>query len=538
MRKIFLYAPVFLILALLLMFLQGGCNRVNSATGVSERIVIGLDQEPLVLNPYIPEGTSMATKLVTSNVLWGLLSVTPDLRYVPRIVERVPTINNGLVTKNPFTVTFEIKKNAVWSDGAPITSSDVKFTWETIMNSKNCVTNRFGYDQIERIDTPHEKTVTIVFKRPYPAYNSLFTSSFPILPKHILEGKRIHEAMNDFLSFASGPYKFKEWNRGKQLVIEPNESFWGAKPKIKKVTFKFMPDRAACIAGLERGSLDLIYSQFDEQDIARLKAVRGKVTNVNKGLLWDHVGFNLSKSPLDDINVRRAVAYAIDRRKIARLATGDPHPLDSVVVAEQAFYTPAWRSYDYNVRKAKDCLLKAGYSAGSNGIYEKDGKPLTLTISMVTGNPIREKVEMLIKENLELAGIKVEIKNSTPDVFFNSCLPEGKFDIGLWGWLDSVEPDLRYRFASDKIPPAGQNYYRYSDPEINSLLNSIDTEIDASRRFDNYYKVQAKLSGDLVVIPLYRHLQALSYDKKIKGVVNNTTEEGPLYDLNKWWIIK
>lgn len=539
MKKSLICFLVFSITASLVASLLAGCSKSSSKSPNPRSIVIGCDTEPTILNPFLPDGTSIATKLVTSNILWGLLAVTPDLQYTPHIAEQVPTLDNGLVTKDPFTVTYDIKKNAIWSDGTPITSADVKFTWEIIMNGNYPIADRSGYDKIERIDTPYEKTVRLVFREPYAAYRNLFSTAYPILPKHILEGKRFTEAMNDFLTFASGPYKFKEWDRGKQLVIVRNETFWEGKPRIGMVTFKFIPKRNVRLAALENGEIDVGYSPTDEEAPASLKEIKDKKADIRPGLIWEHIGFNLSKPPLNDINVRRAIAFVVDRNKVALTAIGKAEVLNSVLVPEQKqFYTPAWNRYSNDARKSADYLTAAGYQKGSDGFYEKGGKPLVITISTTAGNPTREKIEKIIKDDLARAGIRTEIKNTDDDNFFNHWLPEGNFELGVWAWLESPEPNLDHLFVSDKIPPAGQNYYRYHNPDIDSLLNSAVTTIDTSGRANLYHQIQEKISSDLVVIPLYQHPQVIIYDKRIGGVANNATYEGPFWNLSKWWAAK
>ncbi|MHB8840199.1 MAG: peptide ABC transporter substrate-binding protein [Candidatus Aquicultor sp.] len=503
------------------------------------RLTIGCAQEPTSLNPFLTGGSTAATKLVTSNILWGLLVVTPDLSYAPRIAEKVPTVENGLVTKSPFTVTYDIKKDAVWSDGTPITAEDIKFTWETIMNPAYQIADRSGYDKIERIDTPYDKTLRIVFKEPYAAYKQLFSTTYPILPKHILERQGFNEAINELLPFASGPYKFKDWVRADHLTIVRNDGFWGDNAYIDKVTFKFIPKDDGQVTGLSEGKIDVLYPSDTKAVTDRIKSIAGTAGFAEPGLVWEHLAFNTSKPPLNDINVRKAIAYALDRKKIAEAATGEPSVLESILVPDQKpFYTPAWKKYALQPEKAAQYLSRAGYKKGPDGIFQKNGKKLVVKISTASGNPTRKEVEKTIQDNLNSVGIKVETQNADGETFFNSRLAKGDFELGIWAWLEDTEPNLGYMFCADATPPAGGNYYRYSNPEVTAALKIIPSVIDDTKRAGLYRNVQQKISDDCVVIPLYQHIQVLAFNKKVNGIKDNTSFEGPFWNLSRWWISK
>jgi len=503
------------------------------------RLTIGCPQEPTSLNPFLTGGSTVATKLVTSNILWGLLVVTPDLNYAPRIAEKVPTLENGLVTNNPFTVTYDIKKDAVWSDGTPITSEDVKFTWETIMNPAYQIADRSGYDKIERIETPYDKTLRIVFREPYAAYKQLFSITYPILPKHILERQGFNEAVNDLLPFASGPYKFKEWVRGDHLTIVRNDGFWGDDAYIDKVTFKFIPKEDVQVTAFSEGKIDVLYPSGTKAVTDRIKSIAGTAGFADPGMLWEHLAFNTSKPPLNDRNVRKAIAYALDRKKIAEAATGETGVLQSIIMpGQQPFYTPAWEKYKFNPEKAAQYLSRAGYKKGPDGVFQNNGKPLVVKISTASGNSTRVEVEKIIQEDLSRIGVKVQINNADSETFFNSRLAKGDFELGIWAWLADTEPNLGYSFSADATPPAGENYYRYSNPEVTAALKIIPSVVDDTKRAGLYRNVQEKISDDCVVIPLYRHIQVLAFNKKVNGTKDNISFEGPFWNLSKWWISK
>jgi len=526
----------------LLVSLTGGCQQDGESESrpvKSEKVTIGVTDEPTILNPFLPPGTTQATKNITSSVLWGLLYVTPDLKYAPRLAEEVPTVENGQVKKDPFTVTFNIKEDAVWSDGEPVTSYDLRFTWEMIMNGEYPIADRSGYDKIERIDTPYKKTARIVFKEPYSAYLDLFSTTHPLLPRHLLEGRDFNEVMNDFITFSSGPYKFKNWKRGEQLTLVKNEKFWDKEPYVSEVTFKFVPKTDDLLNKLTDGEIHAAFLTSDRASLESLASNKSFGIKVSPGMLWEHLAFNMSKAPYNDINIRRAIAHVIDKVRLSTEATGEVQVLDSVLVPQQKFfYAPAWSKYDYDLEKSAGYLVKAGYKKGKSGYFEKDGAPLTVAISVATGDPLREEASKLIKADLERAGFKADVKSADPNTFFNSWLPEGNFDVALWAWLSTMEPDFAHMFSATSNPPAGGNYYRYANDDVTSMLKDVSATTDIAERAKLYRSIQAKLSDDLVVIPLYQHPQTLVHNKRVKGIKNNITLEGPFWNLDEWWVAK
>ncbi|HEY3374375.1 MAG TPA: peptide ABC transporter substrate-binding protein [Candidatus Aquicultor sp.] len=499
-------------------------------------VTIGVEKEPTTLNPFMPAGTTMATKLVTSNILWGLLAQTPQLSYAPRIAERVPTVENGLVTTNPFTVTYDIREDASWSDGVAITPEDVKFTWAVIMDPNKQIADRSGYDKILRIDTPYEKTVRIVFKEPYARYKELFTT-YPILPKHKLEGHNIDQDLNDILSFASGPYRFSEWKHGDHLTLERNPGYWEKEPYLDKVVFKFIPKPAEQIKQLTKRKLDVIIPAFDKASGKRLSKLKSIKIDASTGLVWEQLGFNLSKPPLTEPNVRAAIAYAIDRRELSKAVLGIPEVLQSMIMPEQQpFYTPAWRKYTYNPTLAQQYLTKAGYHRGGDGIFERAGTELTVTLSTTAGDPSREAAARVLENDLERVGIRLKVRSVPASDFLNRQLPDGDFQMGLWAWFSDPELDLAPFFAANQVPPTGQNYYRYANPDVTQLLYATQTTLEQDKLRSAFRTIQEQISNDIVLIPLYQRIELIAYNNKVHGIINNTTLEGPLWNLNNWWI--
>ncbi|MFV2063171.1 MAG: ABC transporter substrate-binding protein, partial [Chloroflexota bacterium] len=186
-------------------------------------ITVGLYQEPDNLNPYLAAQT--ASELVRTVALEGLLDADPEGNYIPILAEVVPTVENGGISEDGLTITYTLKEGLLWSDGTPLTSADVKFTWDSIMDPANAVNSQTGYDQIASIHTPDDRTVVLNFKELYAPAFSLFGVKDAVLPKHVLEGQAFDNPDYSRAPLGTGPFKFTQWTSGDSIIVDRNENF-------------------------------------------------------------------------------------------------------------------------------------------------------------------------------------------------------------------------------------------------------------------------------------------------------------------------
>jgi peptide/nickel transport system substrate-binding protein len=499
-------------------------------------LVLSLNTEPVILNPLIVDGDLEETGIVAGIILPRLFNITPDLKYEPSLLEETPTKENGGLKDSPFTITYKIKKDANWSDGKPITSEDIKYTWQTIMNKKWNILSPTGYDLIKSIDTADPKTAVVSFNGPYAPWKDLFSD---VLPKHALEGKDFNKVWNTGVTVSGGPFVFKQWKSGDQIVVERNNNYWGKKAYLDKLVFKFVEDPTTQLAQLKTGELDLISPNADVDLLTQLKSVENTTVKTKPGTRWEQLGFNTTKAPINDVNVRKAIAYSIDRDSIVKnLMKGTATVLQSINVPEQGkFFTPSWKKYKFSPSKAKTILKEAGYKEGADKMFEKDGKPLELTISTTSGRPLREKMVQIIQAQLKDIGIKVNIKNSDTDAFFG-WLTDGTFEMAEWGWSASPDPSYTAIFSGNQLPPDGQNYYRYDNKEVTDLLDEQDKEVDENKRADSVKEIQEKMAEDLPLIPFFQQFALAAYNNKVHGPVPNPTLQGITWNAETWWLEK
>jgi len=498
----------------------GGGQQGGGGGEGGNTITIGLDQEPDILNPFIIGGDLY----VTSNTMQGILDkpyeIQPDLSIAPQLAEGMPEI----VSEDPLTIEYRLKEGLTFSDGEPLTSEDVKFTYETIMDPDNNIITREGFDKIDRFETPDERTVRMVFSEPYAPWRDLVSGSYAyILPEHIYQGKNFNKDFNNEM-VGSGPYKFQEWNKGQSITLVKNENYWGQEPAIDEITFRFIPDTNTLNASLQSGEVQFINPPPDIGLKEKLEGYEGVQVASKAGMEWEHIAFNLDEVP--NLKLRQAIAYGINREQILNeLLPGQVKPLNSVLVPEQApFYTPAWDKYTFDPDRARQLVNEA----------EAEGASTQITFSTTADQNLRETLQQVVQQQLGDVGIDVRIQNTAAQTFFGEWTVEGNFQMAEWAWVQTPEPTITALFAADQIPPKGQNYYRYENERATELMKQSDVTIDEQERARLLEEVQQIMADDLPLIPMYQRPHYYGYDENLQGVEVNPTLAGPLWNIQEW----
>lgn len=488
------------------------------------KILIGYDQEPQILNQCVTGGDHAATSDMTSGIMQSPLEIRPDLSFAPQLAEEMPKV----VSENPFVLEYKLKKGLKWSDGQPLTSADAKWTFEQIMNPNNQILTRTGWDKVEKFETPDAQTVRMTFKEPYAPWKTLLGGTCTqIFPKHVYEGKDFNKDLNNVI-VGSGPFKLKEWKKGQSLTLVRNDNYWGKKPALDEVTFRFIPDTNSMITALQSGEVSFIDPPPDIGLTDRLKSFQGVKVETKAGTVWEHIGFNTEK--VNNLKIRQAIAYGINRQQVVdEILKGQVKPLNSVLVPDQApYYTPAWQQYNYDPNKAKQLVNEA----------KAEGASTTITFSTTSGNKLRETLQQVVQRQLKDIGLDVKIQNTAAQTLFSQWLPEGNYEMGDWAWLANPDPSLTTLFSADQIPGGenkeGQNYYRYKNEEVTRWLKESDATVDENKRAQLLKQVQDQMAKDLPLIPMYQRPVTYAFSQKLSGPQVNPTLAGPFWNIGDW----
>ncbi|HWR43746.1 peptide ABC transporter substrate-binding protein [Sporomusa sp.] len=538
MRKL-----IILFLTVLVIVTAGCSPREETPSPEKKKVAIqqggqlkyGSLQEPNTLNPLLSD--LLATAEVGKLVFSGLVLTGDKGEWLPDLAIDVPTTANGGVTPDGLTVTYRLRQDVTWHDGTPFTAEDVKFTWQLIMNRKVNIVSRDGYDRISTIDTPDKHTVVVKFREYYAPYLTLFTT---ILPKHKLENAGdINKAPFNRAPVGTGPFKFKEWQIAEAIIFEANQTYFRGKPVLDSIVYKIIPDSNILLTQLKSGELDIV-SNIGFSYLEQVKAIGGVRTVITPTMIWEHMDFNLDNTLFQDVRVRKAIATAIDRQAIvvnvlkgaASPAYGDQSPLSWA-------YNPMQQPPARDVNAARDLLAQAGWQLGADGIMTKENKKLAFSLTIPTGNKLREQTAQKIAEQLKEVGILVEVRPSDAPLFFSDILKNRRFETAIYAWVAGVDPDNLNLWHSRKIPSRanaydGQNYPGWRNPEVDRLIELGVRTVDVTARKDIYFRIQDLLREDCPVVPLYFRGNIDAVKTMVANYQPNPTPSGNLWNAWQW----
>ncbi len=545
---VFRSAIAVLAFALLLGACGGGTASKSGKSGTVRdggSVVFAAEQEPDVLN--ILTTPHVWTAITTAPVLSSLLTYGPDMDPLPQLLSELPQ----LVSESPQRVQYKLRPEAKWDDGSPITSDDVQFTLSAILDESNDIATRDGYKEIKDGKltdvSADKKSFVIEYKQPFAAWMNVFAVT-PILKKAYLEGEDFNTALNDTLPFASGPFKFKEWNRKTSLTLARNENYWGQKAHLDEVTFKFILDSGAELRSLQGDEAQIAFPKAQTDTLGELERMPDVDFQNDAGLVWQHISFNNQNPMLSSKEVRQALAYMMDRKIIVERIAKPSNPNVGVLqnvfyVPTQPEYRPAFDVYKQDYNKASELLKSAGFSKGSTGVWEKGGKPLELKISTTGGDKARELIESILVEQFSKGGVKLTT-NNYPGTQLFAPVKACQYDLALYAYQTNPDPiDGNSVFSGDAITcpgpnqaQGGQNQTGYNNPKVTALLNQANGELNQQKRADLYNEANAIIAGDAPVIPLFQQSLILAFNTRVHGLKNNPTSAGPTWNTQDWWI--
>ena len=509
------------------------------------RLVIGMQQEPEILNEAV---NSMVASVYVCNLIFSkFVKYNDRMELVPDLIEEIPTVENGGVSRDYLTYTYHIRKDARWHDGAPVTSYDAKFSYEVMMHPDINVETRQGWDVIDRVDTPDSHTVVFHLREIYANFAGDCFYDESVLPEHLLRGTLgpgFQNAEFHRHPVGSGPFVFKEWVSGSHLIVQANRDYYGEGPYLDEIVIKFVPDGNALVVQLETGEITAIDNAPNTalEVVERLKNVR---LFRNAALFNEHLDLNCENPILRDRLVRRALALATNRNEISEKiydgvwlpACGDDHP-------RSPYYSAVVETLNaYDPERAGKLLAAAGWvDRDGDGIREKNGAPLKLAVTTTTGNLNRERTEMVLKEQYRRLGVDLGVKNYTPSELYASydeggILRRGKYDIALYAVLTPPDPSTKDgTYSAAFVPPKGQNFTRIRNERLSSLLAAGGRTVLFADRKRIYDEAAVVVAEEAPVIPLLWVTQLDCMPRALEDYRPNPTQSGDTWNAGEWWL--
>lgn len=519
------------------------------------------------------------TLFTSSGLTWTICNIIGDGYtgtddygfYHPRMIKRLPSLENGLIKINPdgsVSITFELRKGMKWHDGHPVTARDAKFQWE-VMVSEAPITSNYFEKLVQRVDIIDDYTFTIHLPYPVPGMelgSSVYAYYYGWfqLPEHIFredfEKAKATGKWDEFVQkvmfnpIMTGPYKFKEYVEGQYIVLEAFDDYYMGRPNIDRIVMKIIPDQDVIFASTLKGEIDFGRYTLNLQQSLQLQKEKGDIFNVyftpNVALWTLDLNFrdpnDLSKPhPLfSDIRVRQAMLYAIDRQQLNEIVfQGLGQIMDTWItelhIMRDALKSDKIKKYPYDPKKAEQLLAEAGWKKNRQGLLEKDGKIFEFTMIAGAGNPQTELMAQLIQAMLKKVGISMKIELKPALVIWEEA-PMGKFDAWLTGWGYGVSDEALNYWGSDMIPSeennwGGTNYTGWSNPKNDELMQLMAKEVDPKKRLQLYEEHFALWTNDLPVLPLISDPTPHFAKKYIKSF-NSTYDSGLGWIIYNWYI--
>jgi peptide/nickel transport system substrate-binding protein len=486
----------------LLSLALGGCHARN-ATSVndSSTLTVAVRKEPTSLNPLLLEGINA---YIFSELFYSYLTTYDEHGNVAGDLAReVPSYANGGISADGRTIVFRLRRGVRWQDGAPVTARDVAFTYRAVMNPANNVQERYGYDLIERLDTPDAYTVRIRLQRPFSPILSFFfggDSNYPILPAHLLASlPNVNAVPFDSAPVGSGPYRLARWDRGDRIVADANASYYAGKPRIARLVLPFISDDSTVINQLKTGEVNAAFFPDTSRE-AELRAIPNHRLVVTPVPYFYAISFNLDLPQLADRSVRMALVQAIDNKTLVRKVT---HGLDDADHAMRGLFTWAYDPHvatpDYDPAAAKALLTRDGWIPGPDGVRTKNGRRLSFQLSFASGQDVTTELATAIAAAERQVGVDVSLRQYDRNEYVGLQGPwmQGRFALSLYDFQGTYDPDAAWMLACDQRAPRGFNMSRYCNPAVDALLHKAAASYDRATRMAAYRTVQRQIAADI-----------------------------------------
>jgi peptide/nickel transport system substrate-binding protein len=525
-------------------------------------------QAPSVAAPH--SGTGDKDFVASALVVEPLLHFLPDGTIIPNLVVEVPAVENGGLAEDLSTATFRLLPGIVWSDGQPLTSRDVQFTWQWITTQSNASVNFGVWDTIAAIDTPDELTAVVTFRNPSVTWFEPFTGSHvgAIYPAHVF-GDDPANRNEGFLTnpVGTGPYRVESFSVNDQITYVLNDHYREpTKPYFDRVLLKGGGDPAsAARAVLQTGEFDFAWNlQVEPEVIAEIEASgNGGAYYTFPGVLVENLSLNFSDprtevdgqvsqkdTPhpiLSDLEVRRALNLAIPRDVIASRFYGEGQPpTANVLTGLETFESPN-TSWSYDPDQASAILDAAGWVLDGDW-RAKDGVALAVSIAAPT-SPVRQKEQLVIKESWESIGIRVELIEVASTTYFdgspgntqNAAHKEWDIDLAANG---PTSPFPTAYLSSWYAGPDGNNIAqqandwqrdntsRWQSAEYDALFEELQRTTEVDRANEILVALNDLVISNVVVIPLVQRCDApYALSARIRP---DNVAIGPRFAISTW----
>ncbi|TMC34002.1 MAG: hypothetical protein E6J24_07900 [Chloroflexi bacterium] len=530
------------------------------------RVIEGAFADAKTFAPFLANDPS---SLIVSGLVYDTL-----FRVDAKTGEIKPNLGRWTVSADGRTYSWKIEPGAVWSDGRPITGEDYLTGVKAVARSKKTVRAASfqdidGFDEYRSgaaptikgitVDPNDPKSFTVKFKRVFcPALTNAFGNAAGPLPTHVYgkytgpedTGKIDDAAENTTPTVVSGPFAFKQWKPNDQIVLERNDYYFRGAPYLDQYVLKVVADVATLASQLKSGEIN--FGTIEPKDLDDVKRRDNLRVYSFSDLSYNYIGWNLrsaSTPALADKRIRQALAYGLDMNSVVQQVlygqgsrVFQHHPAASWASADAT----TLNRYPYDKAKAESLIKEAGYTKGTDGFYQKDGRPLQITIMTNSGNKVRETLLQTAIDQYKLIGVRIAPR-LMPFEAMVDILSNRSEDVPAWiiGWKLNVEPDPYGIWHSNSIPDAskkttGYNFGAFSSPEADKAIDAARTpasgDCSQATRKKSYETLNRLLNDEQPYDFGFSPTTLLVASRDLRGVDPGTF--ATYADIEKWWVAR
>jgi peptide/nickel transport system substrate-binding protein len=462
-------------------------------------LIMIIESSPTNLDPRV--GIDGQSERIDELIFDALLTRDEHFNVQPGLAE-------SWENPDPLTYVFHLHRGVTFHNGQQLTSRDVKWTFDSLLEGKIRSTRAVAYRFVDRIDTPDDSTVTFHLTQPYASLLwNLSEGSIGIVPYGSLDEITRQPV-------GSGPFKFVSAEQDKELIVERNDNYWGAKTGLARVRFVVVPDPTTRALELRKRSADVAINALTADTVVALESEPNLQIERGPGTILSYMAFNTRDPLLRDVRVRQAIACAIDRAPLLQyIWRGFAQPASSVLPVQSWAYDAAAIGFTYDPEKARHILDAAGYRL-------QNGVRFHLTMKTSTEESTR-LLAAVLQQQLRDVGIVLDIRTFEFATFF-ADVTRGAFQLYSLRWIGGNEdPAIFETFNSDRFPPKGTNRGFYSNPRVDSLIDEARRKSDENVRKRLYAEVQEILAQDVPYINLWYFDNVLVHTRRVRNLTLN-----------------
>jgi peptide/nickel transport system substrate-binding protein len=453
-------------------------------------LTVVLDGEIDTIDPH--KSVTIVGSQVWPNIFESLVKQTANLDAVE------PLLAESWEQPDDVTYIFKLRQGVKFHNGKDFKAEDVKYSFDRVMDEATGASRRPDFLPVKSVDVVDDYTVQFNMNAPYGPFLSKL-ENLAIMPSN-----QTTDPAQD--PIGTGPFKFKEWITGQSITLDKNPDYWQpGRPYLDGIVYRPIAEPSTRIVELQTGNVDVL-NAVPAKDVATLEADANLTVHRNAGVTRDHLGFNM-ESPLfkDNPNLRKAIAWAIDRQTIAdTILYGLATPAQVAIPTSHWAYNQAVDgAYGFDLAKAKEFYDQA------------DPKPTEITVKVSPTYPDQPKMAELMQPALKELGIDLKIEQLEWSTWIDTVVVQGDYDMEIVLISGGSDPDdffYQWHHTGEVF-----NLWRYSDPEMDALLEEGRTTVDQAQRKEIYDKIQQKLIDDVPLAHIIYRDQVMATNAAVQN---------------------